>query len=186
MELRKKYRTILAEAEIRGTLRLANFFGQLHHESALKPVSENLNYSQGALLRVFKKYFSVGNINQYARKPEKIANLVYANRMGNGDEASGDGWKYRGRGFIQLTGKDNYRMLSDATGVDYVDNPDLLLNEADAMMATIWFWQVNRLNELADNDNIGLITKRINGGLNGLEDRKKWVRYYKGIFKNEE
>src|SRR5690606_10748069 len=120
-------------------IRQAHLLAQLAHESNLKPVSENLNYSAARLGEIFKKYFPTTALaNAYARQPEKIANRVYANRMGNGDESSGDGWKYRGRGFIQLTGKSNYTALSDFTGIDYVSSPDLLLNEADALISALW------------------------------------------------
>ena len=119
---------------------------------------------------------------QYARQPDKIANKVYANRMMNGNEASGDGWKYRGRGFIQITGKENYSNLTKDTGIDYLNNPDLLLNEADSMISALWFWNSKRLNSYADNDNIKEITRRINGGYNGLEHRKSLLEKYKAIF----
>ena len=110
---------------------------QIEHESNLEPISENLNYSESALLRVFGKYFTEETAKEYARKPEKIANVVYANRMGNGDTASGDGFKYCGKGFIQLTGKNNYKSLTEFTGIDYVSNPEMLLNEPDAMICCV-------------------------------------------------
>lgn len=183
MELAKKYRTILGKAEINTPLRLAHFFAQIHHESNLKPVQENLNYSAKSLLRVFRKYFQTYSMaKQYARRPEKIANRVYANRMNNGSEESGDGWKYRGRGFIQITGKANYTELSKDKGIDYVSNPDLLLTEADSMVSAIWFWNKRRLNRFADNDDIYTITKRINGGYNGFRHRQKLLKHYKKIF----
>ena len=117
------------------------------------------------------------------KKPEKIANRVYANRMGNRSEQSGDGWKFRGRGFIQLTGFNNYAALSNAVNINYVNNPDRLLNEADALIAALWFWSSNNLNQLADLDDLSLITKRINGGLNGIEDRrKKLLKWKKELF----
>ena len=137
MDLLRKYRTLLAKYGVTTPRRQAMFLAQLDHESGLKPISENFNYSASALLRVFGKYFTPALAVEYERKPEKIANRVYANRMGNGDECSGDGWKYRGRGFIQTTGKTNYKLLSMHTGIDYVNNPDLLLNEADAMIGAL-------------------------------------------------
>lgn len=184
MELAKKYKTILDNHEVNTPLRLAHFFAQIHHESNLKPISENLNYSAEALQRVFRKYFPTEKLaKEYARQPEKIANRVYANRMGNGDEASGDGWKYRGRGFIQVTGKNNYNALSDYTGICYVGNPDLLLTEADSMISALWFWKVNNLNRWADQDDVREVTRRINGGFNGLEHRTQLLNHYKTIFK---
>lgn len=183
LELSKKYISLLNKYKVNTPLRLAHFFAQVKHESNLKPISENLNYSVQGLLNTFKKYFTPDQANQYARKPQAIANRVYANRMGNGNEQSGDGWKYRGRGFIQITGKDNYRLLSNDSGVDYISNPDLLLNEADSLISALWYWNRINGNTLADTDNILAITKAINGGTNGLEDRKANLQYYKTIFK---
>lgn len=182
MELLNKYKTLLAKYEINTIRRKAMFLAQLDHESGLKPISENLNYSAEGLLKTFKKYFTPEQAKEFARKPEKIANRVYANRMGNGDECSGDGWKYRGRGFIQLTLKDNYTALSNATGIDYVSNPDLLLNEADAMIAALWYWKTNNINKYADNSDVKGATKVINGGYNGLTDRQaKYEKYLKQL-----
>lgn len=183
LELSKKYKTLLNKYNVNTPLRLAHFFAQLKHESNLKPISENLNYSQERLLQIFPKYFNSITAKQYARKPQAIANRVYANRMGNGDEASGDGWKFRGKGFIQITGLNNYKQLSQDTKVDYINNPDLLLNEADSMISALWYWNKIKANSLADNNNIEAITKAINGGYNGLEDRKINLQYYKSIFK---
>lgn len=182
-ELSNKYRTLLGRYEVNTPLRLAHFMAQMDHESGLKPVQENLNYSEQGLLRTFPRYFTPAQAREYARKPERIANRAYANRMGNGDEASGDGWRYRGRGFIQLTGKDNYIALTRESGIDYLNNPDLLLNEADAMISALWYWKRNNINSLADLDNIESVTRRINGGLNGLAHRKQLTEYYKTIFK---
>lgn len=181
MKLYDKYKTLLDNSGINTPLRLAHFMAQIHHESGLKPISENLNYSAQGLLSTFKKYFDAKTVNEYQRKPEKIANKVYANRMGNGNEQSGEGWKYRGRGFIQITGKENYFKLANDTDLDCLKNPDLLLQEPNAMISAIWFWKVNKLNALADADNIEAITKRINGGLNGLADRKQLLENYKEI-----
>lgn len=183
LELSKKYKTLLSKNGVNTPLRLAHFFAQIHHESNLKPVAENLNYSAQALRSVFGKYFpTLSEAESYARQPQKIANKVYANRMGNGDEKSGDGWKYRGRGFLQITGKNNYILLSDFAGVNYVENPDLLLNEADSMVSALWFWNKNNLNSWADADNIREVTRRINGGYNGLEHRAELLRKYKIVF----
>jgi putative chitinase len=176
--LHKKYKTLFDRYGITTKDRIAHFLAQLDHESGLKPIAENLNYSAVGLTTIFKKYFNSESAKQYARSPQRIANRVYANRMGNGNEASGDGWRYRGRGFIQITGKDNYGSLSKATGVDYVANPDLLLTEADAMISALWYWDRIKANQLADEGNIREITRRINGGFNGMSDRinklKKW------------
>lgn len=181
MELAKKYKSLLAKYEINTSLRLSHFFAQIHHESNLKPISENLNYSAERLVQIFPKYFNDKTAKEYARQPQRIANKVYASRMGNGDEKSADGWKYRGRGFIQLTGKSNYQSLSKDTGIDYVSEPDKLLNEADALIAALWFWKKNNLNTLADKDDVVGVTKRINGGVLGLAHRTELLTQYKKI-----
>ena len=153
---------------------------QIEHESNLKPISENLNYSAEGLVKTFKKYFPNPQLaNAYARQPQKIANRVYASRMGNGNEASGEGWKFRGRGFIQITGKNNYTVLSKDTRVDFLSNPDLLLQESNSMISALWFWNVNKLNVLADKDDVVSVTKRINGGTNGLDHRRQLLAKYK-------
>ena len=186
MVLANRYKALLERAEVNTPLRLAHFFAQIDHESGLKPISENLNYSAKGLRLVFSKYFKTDlEAKKYERKPREIANKVYANRMGNGDELSGDGWRYRGRGFIQLTGKDNYRAFSDYTNKpDYLTDPDMLLNEPDAMVCALWFWSKNKLNTYADKDDIYTITRRINGGLNGIEHRKELLKKYKSEFRN--
>ena len=171
MELYQKYRTKFKEFGVNTNLRKAHFMAQIEHESNLKPVSENLNYSETALLSVFGKYFTPETAKEYARQPEKIANIVYANRMGNGDTASGEGWKFRGKGFIQLTGKNNYKSLTEYTGIDYVSYPEMLLNEPDAMIAALWFWKANGINKYADLDDCEKVTRKINGGTNGLVRR---------------
>ena len=175
---------ILPEYKINTKLRLCHFLAQILHESGnLKYKSENLNYSAKALRSVFPKYFKTDEIaNQYARKPEKIANRVYANRMGNGDEASGDGWLRRGRGLIQLTGTDNYKACTKALNVDLMKNPDLIISNAEICIKTAcWFWNSKKLNELADKDDIKIITKRINGGYNGIEDRESILKRAKSV-----
>lgn len=167
---------ILPQYEINTKLRVCHFLAQILHESGhLKYKSENLNYSAKALRSVFGKYFKTDEIaKEYERKPEKIANRVYANRMGNGNEASGDGWKFRGRGLIELTGCSNYKACGQDLGLDLVKNPDLIVSDAEICVKTAcWFWNKNKLNELADKDDINNITKRINGGLNGIDDRCK-------------
>jgi len=153
--------------------RAAHFFAQTAHETGgFKAFSENLNYSAQGLQSIFGKYFPGLLEESYARNPEKIANRVYADRMGNGGETSGDGWKYRGRGFIQLTGKINYTQFSKDTGIDAVNNPDLLLAVPGAVESAYWFWTKNaKLNTFAEAENIGSMTKTINGGQHGLQER---------------
>lgn len=190
MNLHIKYRTILNNANINTPLRLAHFFAQIDHESGLKPTSENTNYSRKTLLTIFRKYFNESNVDEYYRNGEKILNRTYGNRMGNGPESSGDGYKYRGRGFIQVTGKNNYRKLSEFVGVDYVSNPDLLLTEADSMVSALWYWTVNNLNKYADQDNLDAVSDLINigrltktvGDANGYADRKRKLEKYKKVF----
>lgn len=170
---------ILPDFEINTPKRVAAFLAQCGHESGgFMTLKENLNYSADGLRNIFGKYFpDVNSAQSYARQPERIANKVYANRMGNGPESSGDGWKYRGRGPIQLTGKDNYR----AFATDYFEDPETLLNDPDllidhiptSLLAAVWFWQKNKLNDQADSGDIKLMTKKINGGYIGLEDRIK-------------
>lgn len=181
MQLYQKYRTLFANYGLTTPLRIAHFMAQLEHESNLKPVGENLNYSATALIRVFGKYFTREEAKEYARKPYKIANRVYANRMLNGNEQSGDGWKYRGRGFIQITGKRNYIRLSKDTRIDYLNNPDWLLREPDAMISALWYWGLINGNKYADADDIRTITKKINGGYNGFDDRLKKLKKWKKI-----
>jgi putative chitinase len=154
--------------------RVAGFLSQIGHESGgLAMLEENLNYKAETLMRVWPKRFpTLEFAQQFARNPQKIANSVYANRMGNGDEASGEGWKYRGRGLKQLTGKDNYRAFSKAIGTDFVASPDLLLQPVNAALSAGWFWSANNLNALADNGDVPGMTKRINGGTIGLEQRQ--------------
>ena len=160
--------------DITTPLRVAGFLSQIGHESGgLAMLEENLNYKAETLMRVWPKRFpTLEFAQQYARNPQKIANSVYANRMGNGDEASGEGWKYRGRGLKQLTGKDNYTAFSKAIGTDFVANPDLLLEPVNAALSAGWFWSANGLNALADKGDVPGMTKRINGGTIGLEQRQ--------------
>jgi len=157
--------------------RVAAFLAQCGHESGGWTVfEENLNYSAKGLMGIFKKYFPTEELaNQYARKPEKIANRVYGGRMGNGPESSGDGWKYRGRGPIQLTGSDNYKAFAKDMFDDWenlYNNPDWVTSDKDfALMSAIWFWNKNKLNREADSGDIKTMTRKINGGYIGLEDR---------------
>lgn len=172
---------ILPAAGIDTKNRIAGFLAQCGHESGgFSIMCENLNYSAKGLLGVFPKYFNAQTAAEYERKPEKIANKVYANRMGNGDESSGDGFKYRGSGVIQLTGKDNFKAFGDSVGEDLVSNPDRLRTDATlAIKSAIWFWNKNNLNKYCDNDDITGMTKKINGGINGLEERKKHYEAFK-------
>ncbi|MFX1666937.1 glycoside hydrolase family 19 protein [Riemerella anatipestifer] len=165
---------------------MAHFLGQLAHESgSFRSSIENLNYSADSLLRVFKKYFTPAQARAYARQPEKIANRVYANRMGNGNETSGDGWKYRGRGYIQLTGKNNYKAFSQFIGEDCVSNPDLVATKYPYESA-IWFFRQNKILSIAtkiDVETIKRVTRLVNGGYNGLDDRIRKTRYYYSLLK---
>ena len=153
--------------------RQAAFIGQCQHESGnFKTLQENLHYSADGLMRTWPSRFPSRDVaEQYAQNPEKIANKVYSGRMGNGPEASGDGWKYHGRGLIQLTGKDNYVAFNRDSGMGCVNSPDLLCNTEGAVLSAGWFWSKNGLNELADASEIEAITRRINGGTLGLDDR---------------
>lgn len=152
--------------------RLAMFIAQTAHESAnYTRLSENLNYSQQGLLLVFPKYFNIITAKSYARNPEKIANRVYANRMGNSDQLSGDGWKYRGKGLIQITGKSNHIKFANFINKSLEDTITFMLTKKGALESACWFWKFNNLNPLADNGDITKITRLINGGSNGLQDR---------------
>jgi putative chitinase len=164
--------------------RAAHFFAQTAHETGgFKAFSENLNYSADGLQKIFGKYFPGLLEEQYARNPEKIANRVYADRMGNGSEASGDGWKYRGRGALQLTGKANYKAFSDYLKNPLImEQPDLVAGEL-AFESAMFFFDKNKLWEICDKgvnkDTILALTKRINGGTHGLADREeKTIKYY--------
>jgi putative chitinase len=151
--------------------RIAGFLSQIAHESAgFKATRENLNYSAEALCRVWPSRFNADNCQEYARNPEKIANKAYSSRMGNGDEASGDGWKFSGKGLIQLTGKDNFTRFANAVGIDVVENPDLVAEPELAALSAGWFWSTNGLNALADAKDVVGMRKRINGGLHGIDD----------------
>lgn len=164
-------------------LRLAHFLAQCAHESGdFKHVRENLNYSADGLKKTFGKYFP-GNLNEsYARKPEKIANRVYGNRMGNGNETSGDGYKYSGKGYIQLTGKENYALFDKYVDDDIINNPDLVATKYPLMSAA-FFFEKNKLWSICDKGSdyktIVAVTKRVNGGTIGLEDRvQKFNKFY--------
>lgn len=176
-----------AKFNITNNLRLAHFLAQCGHESGnFKAVSENLNYSADGLKKIFGKYFP-GNLNEsYARKPEKIAARVYASRMGNGDEASGEGFKFRGRGYIQLTGKANYTNFTKFIGEDCVSNPDLVATKYPLASAA-FFFDSNKLwaicDKGADDATVTAVTKRVNGGTIGLTDRIKHFKEYYNLLK---
>ena len=157
--------------------RISAFLAQTSHESAgYRRFEENLNYSADALNRVFPKYFRDAGVSAagYHRMKERIANRVYANRMGNGDEGSGDGWKYRGRGVIQLTGKNNYKAFTRDTGFDIVADPDRVLRDRRMTVYTgMWYWGKNNLNKYSDALDIKHQTRVVNGGYNGLKHRQE-------------
>lgn len=161
--------------EINTHRRIADFLGQCGHETAQFTVLvENLNYGVSGLLRTFGKYFNDAQARDYARDPERIANRAYANRMGNGNEASGDGWKYRGRGMIQLTGYDNYLAYQEADPVcGCVAQPDLLLQPRWAARSAAWYWQRHGLNELSDAGHFAELTRRINRAKLGIAERRQ-------------
>jgi putative chitinase len=172
-----------AKFGINTPLRLAHFLAQCGHESGgFRLTQENLNYSAKGLNGIFKKYFPTeAAAAPYNRNPQKIANKVYSNRMGNGTEASGDGYKFRGRGYIQLTGKDNYTAFGKSIGVDMTVNPDLVASQY-ALLSAAWFFTKNGLHKMADGGAtdavVTSITKRVNGGTIGLADRIKHFKEY--------
>jgi len=154
--------------------RVAGFLAQCGHESGgFRVIEENLNYSAKALDAVFGKYFVRGgrDAQEYHRQPEKIANVVYASRMGNGDTESGDGWRFRGRGYIQLTGCNNYTKFAESVGMDIEDVVEYLGTVEGALESACWYWDTNNLNSYCDDGDVKGMTKRINGGYIGLEDR---------------
>jgi putative chitinase len=166
---------VIKKYNINSPLRLSHFLSQAAHESNnFKAIRENLNYSAEGLLKIFPKYFSKDTAMACARQPEKIANIVYSNRMGNGDRQSGDGYKFRGRGFNQLTGKDMYKLFGDYLEVNLLDNPDLVATKYPLSSAG-WFFQKKGLWKICDEgdtvDIIKKVTYRVNGGYNGLQDR---------------
>lgn len=167
---------LLPAAGIDTKERVNMFLAQCGHESGgFSRFTEGLNYSAKGLRATFPKYFpDDATALKYERQKEKIANRVYANRMGNGPESSGDGWKYKGRGIIMTTGKSNYQEFSKYSGIDAVNNPDLLSTDISvAIQSAVWFWNKNKLNSYCDNNDFIGLTKRINGGLNGLKDRQE-------------
>ena len=163
--------------DISTPVRQAAFIGQCGHECAnFRILEENLNYRAETLMKLWKSRFPTIEIaNEYARNPKKIANKVYSSRMGNRDEASGDGYRFRGRGCIQLTGHANYFHAGQACGEDFVMQPDLVATPRYAAMTAGWFWNTHKLNQYADSKDYKTLTKKINGGFIGLEDRIKHI-----------
>jgi len=174
---------VMEKFAVNTPLRLAHFLAQCGHESGgFRLTQENLNYSAKGLMGIFKKYFpTLALANAYQRQPQKIANRVYASRMGNGPEASGEGYKFRGRGYIQLTGKQNYTAFDASVPESIVDNPDLVATKYPLASAA-WFWNKNGLNKIADEGAtdavVTKVTKRVNGGTIGLPDRIKHFKEY--------
>ncbi len=183
-EVQNQLTDVVETYKINTPLRLSHFLAQCAHESGnWKFKVENLNYSAQALQSVFRKYFpNEALANQHARKPEMIANVVYANRMNNGGPETGDGWSFRGRGYIQLTGRQNYSLFNETVEEDLLTNPDLVA-EKYPLLSAAWFWDTNNLNNLADagstDQDITKVTRRVNGGTHGLDDRiAKFKTYF--------
>jgi putative chitinase len=176
--------TVMEKFQINTSLRLAHFLSQCSHESGgFKATQENLNYSADGLKKIFPKYFPGNLAESYARNPEKIASKVYGGRMGNGGEETKEGYKFRGRGYIQLTGKENYTSFSKSIGEDTVTNPDLVATKY-ALASAAWFFSKNGLNTIADKGaddaTVTAVTKRVNGGTIGLSERiKEFKHFYK-------
>jgi putative chitinase len=171
----------LPDYDIDTPQRISAFIAQCAHESGnFRFLKENLNYKAESLMRVWPHYFPTMEVaKQYAHNQEKIANRAYANRMGNGDEASGDGFRYCGRGLIQLTGKNNYQSFADSIQTPVEQITEYLATFEGAVQSACWFWESNNLNNYADNGDIVTITKKINGGTLGLDDRT--VRYQRAL-----
>jgi len=169
---------LLPDYDINTPNRIAAFIAQCSHESAgFKFLKENLNYRAESLMRVWPRHFpNIEIARQYAHKQEKIANRAYGNRMGNGPEASGDGWSFCGRGLIQLTGRNNYEAFAESIETPVEEIPEYLATFEGAAQSACWFWETNNLNKWADTGDIVTLTKKINGGTIGLEDR---IKHYK-------
>ena len=168
----------LPDYDINTPHRVAAFLAQCAHESGgFTAIKENLNYKAESLCKVWPRYFNAGNAGQYAHNQEAIANRAYAGRMGNGPEESGDGWKFCGRGLIQLTGRSNYQAFADSLQISIDDASEYLKTFEGCVQSACWFWEANNLNQYADNGDILTMTKRINGGTLGLEDRQKHYQH---------
>jgi len=164
---------LLDDYEINTSLRIAHFIAQCAHESGnFVFIKENLNYKAASLQKIFAKYFPTAELaQQYANKPERIANRIYASRMGNGNEQSGDGYRYCGRGLIQLTGKDNYTFFAGSLAISVEEASEYLATFEGAAQSACWFWEQNNLNRFADANDVKGLTRAINGGYIGLDDR---------------
>ena len=179
---------VMDKFQINTPLRLAHFLSQCGHESGgFKAVNENLNYGAKGLMTTFKKYFPTEALaKQYERKPELIASKVYGGRMGNGAEPTKEGWKFKGRGYIQLTGKDNYKAFDAVVTENILENPDLVATKYPLLSAA-WYWNSRKINATADlgatDDTVTKVTKLVNGGTIGLEDRKKHFKEYHDLLK---
>lgn len=179
---------VIEKFQINTPLRLSHFLSQCGHESGgFKAVNENLNYGAKGLMTTFKKYFPTEDVaKQYERKPELIASKVYGGRMGNGPEATKEGWKFKGRGYIQLTGKDNYKAFDAIVAENILENPDLVATKYPLLSAA-WYWNSRKINATADlgagDDTVTKVTKLVNGGTIGLEDRKKHFKEYYDLLK---
>jgi putative chitinase len=164
---------ILPDYDITTPQRVAAFLAQTAHESGgYSALHENLNYTAQSLCRVWPSHFTADIADQYAHNPERIANRAYAGRMGNGDEASGDGWNFCGRGLLQVTGRVNYQALADSLQMNIADVPAFLQTFEGAVQSACWFWENNNLNAYADSGDFVTMTKKINGGTLGLDDRQ--------------
>lgn len=170
---------LLPEYDINTPHRIAHFVAQCAHESGnFVFIQENLNYRAASLRKLFAKYFPTDALAaQYEKQPQRIANRIYASRMGNGDEASGDGWRYRGRGLIQLTGKDNYTFFAGSLDISVEEAAEYLATFEGAAQSACWFWEQNNLNRFADANDVKGLTRAINGGYIGLEDRIKHTEH---------
>jgi putative chitinase len=177
---------ILPDYDITTNQRCAAFLGQTYVESAgYTALHENLNYRAESLMRVWPRYFpDIDTARQYANKPEEIANRAYANRMGNGDEASGDGWRYCGKGLIQLTGKDNYQSFADSLQMSIDDVPAYLQTFEGAVQSAAWFWESNNLNQYSDAWDIETLSKKINGGDLGHDQRINYCNLARQILES--
>lgn len=193
MNLAKKYKSLLNSYGVNTPLRISHFMAQIEHESGLELVRESCYYKtiQGLRATFYTPFKGKTDafVKQYLKNTEKCANYVYANRMGNGNEASGDGFKYRGGGFLQNTGQDMYAELQEDTKIPFLDNPDLILEEANAMICALHYWKKNDLNDFADTDDLDGISDRINigrdtqkvGDANGYEHRKQLLAKHKSM-----
>lgn len=175
---------LLPDYDIYTPQRIANFLGQCYHESGgFVFIKENLNYRWQSLRKVFPKYFSTDALaQQYEKQPQKIANRVYASRMGNGPEESGDGWQFCGRGLIQVTGRDNYSWFAASLQISPEEASEYMETFEGAAQSACWFWETNSLNKFVDANDIRGLTRAINGGYNGLDDRIKHTQHALEIF----